>query len=171
MNRKVLIVILAVLLVIFAITFFFRDSVKTTSQKACDALTLSEIKQVIGDKAQRDPSEAKPDQNTEDLLVTYCPYVVEPEKADASDAKTASLTIYAAKTQKGVDVNAAHFTPEQIGSAETVEGVGDQAYWSKLAGFLYALKGNDYYVISAANGPGGAASLDELKAIAAKAEL
>lgn len=114
--------------------------------KACDMVTLSEAKDLLGTKTLNSVNE-KP-VIEKDTAVSRCGYT------DGNEIQgqmmVAAIIVRSGVNDKGVEQNKAQFIagkPKKEG-IETVEGVGDAAYYSAEIGQLNVLNGRDWLILS-----------------------
>ena len=138
---------------------------------ACQLLTLSEAQELLGPTTRQGSATGVGDQDSIDMRVTNCSYVRQAVAADASDAKTVTLSVHAAKTRRGSDKNAIVFSSQDTTSQQPIEGIGDAAYFDEFSSRLLVHKGNNLYIISGSIGIGGKADLETLKQAARSAGL
>lgn len=165
-NRKKEIIIGAVVLAlaaaaVTAIVYFVSNSgVKIVYQptKACDLLTLSEVKELIGDKAINSGM-------TEPVLATNtatskCGYT--DGNPDTTSLIVAAILVRSGINDKGVEQNKTEFVsgrPKE--NVQVVENVGEQAYFNEARGQLNILDGRNWIVVS--YGPGTAQNANTLE--------
>lgn len=113
--------------------------------KACDILTLTEAKTVLGAAAVTGDN---PDTNSniaEDLKVSSCTYVNGAK--DVKAIRTSSVLVRSALSSAGIEANKQAFQRPPEGS-QTVNDLGDSAFWSPQLGQLFVLKSNSWVTIT-----------------------
>lgn len=106
---------------------------------ACDVLTESAAKQVLGADAKKGDV-SNYDTSSSDVSVSQCIYT--------APSKGASILARAAKTKTGADSNKAMFGDQKPAGATDVSGIGDKAYFTSDLHQLNVLKGNNWYIVS-----------------------
>lgn len=118
---------------------------------ACDVLTESAAKKVLGDAASKGDTAAG-DVASDDVSVSNCVYTVKSTggtiKEQLSNSTSASVLARAAKTSKGAESNKYVFGEGKPKGVQDVSGYGDKAYFNPDYGQLNILEGNNWYIIS-----------------------
>lgn len=119
---------------------------------ACDVLTESAAKQVLGDAATKGDTAAGSAASA-DVSVSNCVYTAKSVTsgsalAQAQSTNAAGLLVRAAKSQTGAESNKAQFGSAKPSGVEDVSGYGDKAYWNPQYGQLNILKGGNWYIVS-----------------------
>lgn len=133
--------------------------------KACDMITLAEAKDLLGSKTLNSVNE-KP-VIEKDTAVSRCGYT------DGNEIQgqmiVAAVIVRSGVNDDGVEQNKAQFIagkPKKEG-IETVEGVGDAAYYNSELGQLNVLRGRDWLILSYGLGADPLANtLDDAKKLA-----
>lgn len=138
---------------------------------ACDVLTSSAAKKVLGDQAEKGDTSAG-NASTDDISVSNCVYTFKglttgPIKEQLASIKTAGVLARAAKTDAGAASNKTPFTTAKPAGVQDISGYGDKAYFNPATGQLNILAGNNWYIISNYTGTSPtAATLDQVKVLA-----
>lgn len=138
---------------------------------ACDVLTESVAKQVIGAGAEKGDTSAG-NVSSDDVSVSNCVYTYKsvttgPIFDQLASTDHAGLLVRSAKTQIGVKSNKTPFTTARPSAAQDVSGFGDDAYFNPTTGQLNILKGGNWYILSKYKGTSGTATtVDEVKVLA-----
>lgn len=116
---------------------------------ACDVLTESAAKQILGDTAEKGDTSAG-SVATDDISVSNCVYStkIDPSTIGINNSKGVSVLARAAKTQTGVTSNKAVFGELKPMDVQDVPGIGDTAFYNPEYGQLNVLKGGNYYIVS-----------------------
>lgn len=129
---------------------------------ACDVLTETVAKKILGDAAVKGDTQAGSASSNE-VSVSNCVYYVRPAGATAAqiinDTKGVSILVRAAKTQTGAAANKTIFSATPAG-AQNVTGIGDKAYFKSDLGQLSVLKGGNYYIVSNYHGKATSGTLE-----------
>ncbi len=137
---------------------------------ACEVLTESVAKQVLGDGATKGDTSAG-NASTDDVSVSNCTYTLKPSTGGSGlqqvqNTSVAGLLVRSAKSKVGADSNKSVFANKPSG-AEDVSGYGDQAFWNPQYGQLNILKGGNWYIISQYTGVNSTkGTIDQAKALA-----
>lgn len=171
-KKEILIGSIVLALAIAAITaiiyFVSNSGPKIVYQptKACDLLTLNEVKELIGDRALNSGM-------TEPVIATNtatskCGYT--DGNPDTNSLIVAAILVRSGINDKGVEQNKVEFVNGQPKeNVQKVEGVGEQAYFNEARGQLNILNGRNWIVVS--YGPGtsqNANTLDDALKLAQK---
>jgi hypothetical protein len=111
--------------------------VSISASKACDILTASIAKQVIGDDAVNNTRVSS--QASQDNFST-CNYI--------TATKTVSLLIHGS-TAGSTDLNQAEFNGDKPASALTVYGYGNAAFWDPRFHEFNILQNDTWYILAA----------------------
>lgn len=114
--------------------------------KACDMITMDEAKALLGVKTLNSVNE-KPTIE-KDTAISRCGYTDGNEMQ--GQMKVAAVIVRSGVNDKGVEQNKTQFMagkPKDQG-IETVEGVGDAAYYNAKIGQLNVLNGRDWLILS-----------------------
>ncbi|MCA9327277.1 hypothetical protein KDA14_01990 [Candidatus Saccharibacteria bacterium] len=136
---------------------------------ACDVLTEGIAKQVIGNNIQK-TSASSNTITTADIVVSSCNYLTQLSPADTSSVPKisgASLLVRVAKTSVGAESNRAQFLIKDK-EVQTVDDLGDDAFYNPAFRQLHVLKGNNWYIITAYKDSITNSSLDINKKLAQK---
>ena len=119
---------------------------------ACDVLTDSAARSVLGDGAEKGDTTAGA-ASSDDVSVTNCVYSTKAVttgsiKEQLASIKNAAVLARSGKTTLGAQSNKTPFTTAKPAGVETVSGYGDQAYFNPETGQLNILKGGNWYIVS-----------------------
>jgi hypothetical protein len=114
-------------------------------KKACDVITIDDVKKVLGQDAQINTSSPKPEE-TPDLILSNCVYTR--KGANPAENVSASLVVRSAKTETGAKSNESGFNNTRPVDAQDVAGLGDKAYWNPQMGQLNILAHDNWYIVS-----------------------
>lgn len=189
MKRNVIIVVVLVVVAIICISISLllngkgtvTSSEQTASTKsssadmlpvaACDVLTEKIAKSAIGNNLTDTPPASAASTN-DNLSVTNCNYST---KADVSAGGVkmsgVSLLVRSALTNTGLDSNQQGFSSTKPSDAQTVSGIGDDAYYSAQYRQLNVLKGNNWYILSLYKDTLTNSTLAATKSLASKLEF
>lgn len=123
-----------------------QTSVVYQPVKACDIVTLGEAKGLLGSKTLNSVNE-KPVVE-KDTAISRCGYTDGNEIQ--GQMRVAAIIVRSGVNDKGVEQNKAQFSagkPKKAG-VETVEDVGDTAYYNAEIGQLNVLHGRDWLILS-----------------------
>jgi len=141
------------------------------SVDACDVLTETVAKQVLGEGASKGDTSAG-NASSDDVSVSNCTYTFKTVTSGSALAQAQSTTatgllVRAAKTKAGAEGNKAVFGSSRPAGVQDVSGYGDKAYWNPTYGQLNILKGNNWYILSHYTGVNPAqGTLDQAKQLA-----
>jgi hypothetical protein len=185
MNKVIIGVIIAGIVVIGGVAVFLNVtrnsgnvSVTTSDSNssfvvigACDILTKDIVEQTLGGVVPT----AKPAEGTStnaDISISTCSYnVVNGSGSKARTTGSALLMARSARNSFGAEMNKADFDKSRVEDAETVEGIGDKAYYSKLFNQLNILKGHNWYTIATYKGSSDQGTLAGARELAEKLNL
>lgn len=118
---------------------------------ACDVLTESAAKQILGDGATKGDTSAG-NASSDAVSVSSCVYTakIDPnvKVVKANNTKGVGILARAAKTKTGADTNKAQFGSAKPAGVQDVSGIGDDAFFNPKFGQLNVLKGNNWYIVS-----------------------
>ncbi len=177
MNKKLLLAFIGLVIVLAFIVYLVIDSGKSepaknntettdsnlTSYKtvgdACKLFTLDDAKQVIGDTAKADTAVSQT-ADSGDVVVTACTY----SSSGASQIiQTASLIVRSPKTSAGAISNQTPFNSAKPKNAQSVSGLGEQAYWDPELAQLNINAQSNWLIITA--GPTKASDRTQQQAV------
>ncbi|MHB1055548.1 MAG: hypothetical protein ACYC6B_09285 [Thermoleophilia bacterium] len=121
---------------------------------ACDVLTATVARQILGDAAARGDLPAG-STSTKDVSVSSCVYTAKIDPGAAvriSNTKGVSVLVRSAKTDAGANPNRAQFGTGRPAAAQDVAGLGDDAYFDTQYGQLNVLKGGNWYIVTSYSG-------------------
>ncbi|HEY8993012.1 MAG TPA: hypothetical protein VIM37_04175 [Candidatus Microsaccharimonas sp.] len=163
-------VVLAVAFIIFGLALY---SYNTASPKvvyepatACQLLTLDEAKELLGPQTINGVS--TPPVQTGAVATSKCSY--SDGKVDTANAVVAAINVRSGINDAGIALNKTQFANgKPTDNVETVNNVGDSAYFNKTLGQLNILKESTWIIISygAAASP-AANTLDDAVTLAKK---
>lgn len=186
MNKLIIGIVVAGLVVIGGVAVFLNItrnsgnvSVSTGSGadnsyvvlQACDILTKNIVEETLGGVVPT----AKPAEGSStnaDIAISTCSYnVVNGTGSNARTTGSALLMVRSARNSFGAETNKADFDKSRVEDAETVEGIGDKAYYSKLFNQLSILKGHNWYTIATYKGSSDKGTLQGARELAEKLNL
>ena len=133
--------------------------------KACDMVTLAEAKELLGSGALNSVNETPVVEK--DTAISRCGYT--DGNAMTDQMMVAAIIVRSGVNDDGVEQNKAQFAagkPKKAG-IESVEGVGDEAYYNSELGQLNVLRGRDWFILSYGLGSDPLANtLDDAKKLA-----
>ncbi len=132
---------------------------------ACKVLTPEVASAYLGQKVSSDQA---PDTTGDDIVVSSCTYTTAYVAGQPDSIKSVNLLARSAKSSAGADTNASVFGAQRPGDAETVEGLGDDAFWSPSTGQLNVYKNSNWYIITAGNALYNKRTVDEAKQLTDK---
>lgn len=140
---------LGVLVLAFLVAMFIYDnsSMKYTYQpvKACDLLTPNEAVDLLGEKVNS-VDKNKP-AITEDVATSKCSYT--DLNTNADDMKFLALAVRSAVYDSGIQKNKDDFaTAKSNNDVETIDDLGESAYFNKTNGQLNVLDGPKWMILS-----------------------
>lgn len=118
-----------------------------TKMTACQVLTPSIAKKVLGDTTKEGDSSTGSLESSQDMRITKCTYK---STSPGSRGFIASLVIQAPKTKQGVKKNKDYFREEKFTTAEKIrvfEKYGDARSWNVTKGELNILGDNNRYIL------------------------
>ncbi len=119
--------------------------------KACDLLTTSKAKELLGDGAIR--GNATDPVQTENIATSKCAY--SDSNPDVNSMLVAAVIVRSGINDAGVEQNKTEFkNGKPTEHAEAVKGLGDDAYFNQERGQLNILNGRNWIILS--NGVGSA---------------
>lgn len=147
------------------------DSSALVSVDACEVLTDSVAKQILGENAQKGDTQSG-NASSSDVSVSNCVYTVKTvttgsvlEQARSTEA--VGVLARAAKSQTGADSNKSQFASAKPSGVQDVSGYGDKAFWNPKFGQLNILKANNWYIVSHYKGLNATeGTLDQAKQLA-----
>ncbi|HWT40694.1 MAG TPA: hypothetical protein VN081_05520 [Dongiaceae bacterium] len=112
---------------------------------ACDLLTLSEAQTLLGNKAINGNT-SKP-VISGNVATSNCTY--SDLNVDQNSVIVAAVVVRSAVNDNGVQQNKSQFvTGRPVDGTETVQGVGDSAYFNEAKGQLNILDGRNWIIVS-----------------------
>jgi hypothetical protein len=139
-----------------------RTSPPQKVSAACRLFTLADATAILGTGTKLAPGTDMMDAVSEISDISACRYVT----GTSEDAKSATVLIRLAKTTKGIDYNKSIFGENRPAGNQTVNGVGDAAFWDEAVSQLNVLKGDTWYNIENMDGmQAGSGTLDTSRAI------
>lgn len=138
---------------------------------ACDVLSASVAKKVLGDGAEKGDTSAGT-ASTDDISVSNCIYTHKSVttgsvKDQLASIETVGLLVRAAKNKAGAASNQTPFTSAKPAGVQDVTGYGSKAYFNPSTGQLNVLAGNNWYIISRYTGTSVTrATLEQTKVLA-----
>lgn len=124
----------------------------TTLQKvsaACKLFTLSDAAAILGPEAKNVKSSM--DAYSTDAEITVCRYAVR-TGPDPEDVRSVSVLVRLVKAAEGASYNKSIFGEKRPAGKQTVEGVGDAAFWDGTLSQLNLLMGDTWYIIENMDG-------------------
>jgi cytoskeletal protein RodZ len=125
-----------------------QNQTSTTVSVACQHLTASIAKQVLGGDAASSTPTDQTTLQTASTTVTACAYHAAVNGRD----QTVQLVVRTPKGSLGTSENATKFGSERPTSAVTVQGYGQSAYWEPEGSTLNILSNNAWYILSTSQG-------------------
>ncbi len=106
---------------------------------SCEILTQEIVDEALGSGAQK-AAATTPTIYSDDLIVSNCIY--------SKDTDGIGLLIRSAKTMSGASDNKSRFNDQKPDNVETVDNLGDAAYYEPSIGQLNILAGNNWYILT-----------------------
>jgi hypothetical protein len=134
------------MVIVFAAYIFINrpwvasPSANIKALRACDALTLAEAKQLLGEIATASNANSENDRSSKDIRMTECQYT-------STDGAWAKVRILAPLTSAGASANEIQYPASKAGS-QAVSGYGDKASYDPELGDLNILKHDVWLTIS-----------------------
>ena len=124
------------------------SSTPLSSVTACDVLTDTVAKSIIGDDTSK-PAGSVGDISTTDIAVTTCSYTTNIHTTSTSIPKSSGVSVLAriAKTEAGAANNKEQFTNKPA-NVQVVKDIGDAAFYNPDFRQLNVLKGNNWYIVT-----------------------
>jgi len=130
---------------------------KAELEKACNILTSERAKQLLGEDAVRDERLDEEQASNDNLAVSQCAY----QKANE---KTLKLIVRSPLTDDGKQTNHSVFDEAAaVNGVESVDGLGEKAFWNKEFGQLNVIAENEWYILEYGSILPSQRSLDETK--------
>jgi hypothetical protein len=112
-----------------------NNSSQFVAKKACDLLTLTDAKNILGANTKSSNAASKISTSSSDTAVSTCAY--------SNSTITATVLVRAALNTTGTVSNTNGFTQDKAAyKGSDVSGVGDKAYYNTDLGQLEILKGH-----------------------------
>lgn len=143
------------------------------SVDACDILTSTIAKQILGDAAVKSIAPAS-QISTKDVSISDCVYTarIDPSGAvSTSNTKGVNVLVRAAKTSAGVESNKSQFGSNKPAGVQDVDVIGDAAFFNPQYGQLNILKGGNWYIVTNYSGTAGVGTMESDKQLADLIEL
>lgn len=141
-------VVIGFILLVVAVVLFIQHSgpkIDYQPSVACSLLSKDEAKEMLGDQVL-DRAPASPTLQN-DVATSKCSYTdMNPEQ---DQMKVAAIAVRSAVTDKGTDKNKREFAAAKLNPGmQTVNNVGDNAFFNPELGQLNILKGRDWIILS-----------------------
>jgi hypothetical protein len=133
-------------------------SAQIRSLKACDALTLAEAKQLLGESTAASSMNGQNDEKSADIRHTECEYT-------NSDGAWARVKIFVPLTSAGATANKIQYPDNKAGS-QVVSGYGEKASYDPSFGMLDILKHDVWLTVSSGTKAEGGQTLNAAQKVA-----
>lgn len=141
----VFLIAIAILVALTIVAYNSTPKIVYQPAKACDMLTMDEARTLLGDKTIL--SNSKNPSISGNTAVSACGYT--DGNPDTQNMMVAAIIVRSGVNDKGVEQNKSEFAAgKPTKNVETIDGIGDTAYFNRSLGQLNVLDGRKWIILS-----------------------